>query len=163
MTRRLFLGLGKALGLLLAAGAALPPALFWWRSARVGKQPERWIDLGLARKIPEGEWLENRFSFERRNRWRQEVTEEMVYLRRDDRRIRILSPVCPHARCLVQTTDDGFACRCHRSFFDADGAVIEGPSPRALDALEWKVERGHLKVKYQEFRPGEREPEVLSG
>ena len=163
MTRRFFLHLGKSLGVLLAAGAALPAALFWWRSARTDKPPEIWIDLGVARKIPQGEWLQKRFSFDRRNRWRQEVTEELVYLRRDDRRIRVLSPICPHARCLVRTTDDGFECRCHRSGFDADGAVLDGPSPRNLDALEWKVERGHLKVKYEEFRPGESEPEVLGG
>jgi len=161
MTRRFFLKLGQALGALLVTGAAAPALLAWWRSSRGSKPPETWIDLGPARELPEGEWLTHKVSMERRNRWRQEVAHELVYVRRDDRRLRVLSPICPHARCLVTPNEGGFACRCHRSSFDADGQVLDGPAPRSLDALEWKVERGHLKVNYQQFRPGQDEPEVL--
>ena len=161
MTRRLFLSLGKALGLVVAAAAALPPLLFWWRSAGSGGAAEAWIDLGPALDIPENEWLPRKFSYERRDRWRYAVTEELVYVHRVEHDVTVLTAVCPHARCLVQTEGEGFACRCHRSAFDASGRVVSGPSPRPLDPLEWRVRRGHLFVRYQQFRPGVAASEAL--
>ena len=160
MTRRFFLRLANAT---LLAAAALPTALFWWRSSRGAAPSDQWVDLGAAIKIPEGEWLPRRFSFERTNRWRQELTEELVYVRRVDRDITILSPVCPHARCVVSRDGDGFACPCHRSSFDSQGISLTGPSPRRLDELGWKVSKGRLLVNYQQFRPGVPESDVIAG
>ena len=34
--------------------------------------------------------------------------------------------------------------------------------PRSLDRLEWKVEKGRLKVNYQDFRPGVADSEVVA-
>ena len=162
MTRRLFLQLTRALGTVFVAAAVAPPLVFWWRSARqAASSGESWIDLGVARKIPQGEWLTRRFSLERQNRWRNEVVEELVYVHRVERQITVLSAVCPHARCLVSLREGGFSCRCHRSSFDGDGRVLDGPSPRPLDALEWKVRKGHLLVRYQQFRPGVARSEAL--
>ena len=81
-------------------------------------------------------------------------------MRRAGESVEVLSAVCPHAGCLVRSEGDGFACPCHRSRFDAAGKPVEGPSPRPLDPLEWKVERNRLLVRYQRFRPGlpRREP-----
>ena len=161
MTRRVFLDLSKALGALLVAVGSLPTLFSWWRSASVDSGVEPWIDFGLAREIPEEGWLLRKISVEQRNRWRQEVTEESVYLRRVGRDLTVLSSVCPHARCLVRSEGEGFACPCHSSSFDADGRVLNGPSPRALDELEWKVEKGRLKVHVQQFRPGVSKQEAL--
>ena len=58
---------------------------------------------------------------------------------------------------------DGFTCPCHKSFFDGEGRAVDGPSPRDLDELEWKVERRRLKVRYQRFRPGVSETVAVKG
>lgn len=163
LNRRRFLDrLWQALAGVVAAGAALPALVFWWRSPLAGDS-EVWVDLGSAPKIPEGEWLRKLFVYERRDRWRVEQARELVYLKRDDRDFRVLSAVCPHTGCLVKRRDEGFTCPCHKSFFDAEGKSVEGPSPRDLDELEWKVEKRRLKVKYQRFRPGISEMVVLDG
>ncbi len=163
MKRRRFLDhLWKTLAGLFAAGAALPALVFWWRSPPTG-DGEVWVDLGSAPKIPEGEWLSKAFVYERRDRWRIEQARELVYLKRDGRSFRVLSAVCPHTGCLVKRREEGFTCPCHKSFFDAGGRSVEGPSPRNLDELEWKVEKRRLKVRYQRFRPGISETVVLEG
>jgi nitrite reductase/ring-hydroxylating ferredoxin subunit len=161
MTRRYF---ARALAALLAAGAALPTLLFWWRSSTgPSETAETWIDLGTARKIPEGEWQTMRFSFERRNRWRVELAEEVAYVWRVERDIKVLSATCPHARCLIRTDEAGFSCSCHSSSFSREGEALTGPSPRSMDPMEWKVRKGRLLIKYTNFRPGVAQREALQG
>jgi menaquinol-cytochrome c reductase iron-sulfur subunit len=83
-----------------------------------------------------------------------------VYLRRtaDEPDVLALSSTCPHAGCFVDFDRgrDVFACPCHLSTFEPDGARIDPqqcPSPRNLDALEVAVRDGEIWVKYQRFRP----------
>jgi Rieske Fe-S protein len=46
-----------------------------------------------------------------------------------------LSAVCPHAGCAVSEVDGAqVICGCHGSTFGLDGAVITGPSTKALAA-----------------------------
>jgi len=40
------------------------------------------------------------------------------------------------------------------SVFALDGAVLSGPAPRPLDALDVRVENGRLFVLPQEFKAG---------
>ena len=158
--RRILDGGGVLAGL-LALGATLPAAAFWWRASRRRDGAEAWIDLGSAPKVPEGEWLRKTVRFERRDRWRREQASELIYVRREDREFTVLSAICPHTGCLVRRQDKGFTCPCHKSFFDTQGRSLEGPSPRDLDPLEWKVEKRRLKVLYQRFRPGVPDRTVL--
>jgi cytochrome b6-f complex iron-sulfur subunit len=56
-----------------------------------------------------------------------------------------LSSVCPHLGCTVDARLDGFACRCHNSRFDPQGALLKGPATRPMQTL--RVEQapnGHL-------------------
>ncbi|RMH15524.1 MAG: Rieske (2Fe-2S) protein [Acidobacteria bacterium] len=166
MTRRRFLELWQTLLAALAGAAALPPALFWWRSARLPAGPEEgtWADLGRARRLKEGQWVARSFAVERRDRWRQETLREVVYVRRRGEGFDVVSSLCPHAGCRVRPRDDGgFVCPCHRSAFDGDGRPLEGPSPRPLDPLPWKVEKGRLVVRHQRFRSGVAERQVVEG
>lgn len=161
MTRRFLLKLGNVLAAGLALGTVFPSLLFWWRSSKGRPAGEQWVDVGSPHELPQREWVERQFSFEQINRWRQEITRELVYVHRDGRDLTVLSPICPHARCVVRVRDDGFVCPCHQSAFDASGAPLDGPSLRPLDALEWKVENGRLLVNYQHFRPGVATTEIL--
>ncbi len=164
LTRRRFLELWHGLAATLAAAVALPPLLFWWRSSRPAGDPASdWVDAGRVRKIPEGDWVETTLELTRRDRWRVESARELIYVRRDGDDIAVLSAVCPHTGCLVRRQGEGFTCPCHKSYFDPEGRPRQGPSPRSLDPLEWRVEKRRLEVRYRRFRPGIAQRQELAG
>ena len=49
----------------------------------------------------------------------------------------VLSPVCPHMKCLVawNPAATSWDCPCHGSRFGVDGRVLEGPSLHPLEHL----------------------------
>ncbi len=139
-----------------------PTIFYWWRDQpNRPKDIENWIDLGKAKKITENEWLKRPISFEIEDRWKTKAVQEMLYIYREGRNVTILSSICPHAGCLIKTGNGGFICPCHKSFFDDKGTVIEGPSPRPLDSMEWTVKKGRLYVKYEQYRSGIKSKEVI--
>jgi menaquinol-cytochrome c reductase iron-sulfur subunit len=82
-----------------------------------------------------------------------------VYLRRTPSGVLALNTVCPHAGCFVGVAPDRshFACPCHKSRFDLDGAVNDpaSPAPRDMDALEVEIREGdEVWVRFQHFLPG---------
>jgi Rieske Fe-S protein len=51
-------------------------------------------------------------------------------------RVAAFSAICPHQGCRVAPQGPDFECPCHGSRFDGvTGAVLTGPSPRALTRL----------------------------
>ncbi|MCJ7676091.1 MAG: Rieske (2Fe-2S) protein [Anaerolineales bacterium] len=63
--------------------------------------------------------------------------------------LRAYTAVCTHFACLVKYDGekDVIACPCHAGYFRSDdGAVIEGPPPKALKALAWFVKDNTLYV-----------------
>src|SRR5262249_50095213 len=83
-----------------------------------------------------------------------------VYLRRTkDDKVEALNAVCPHAGCFVDFSAERgiFRCPCHDSSFALDGKIAgaKSPSPRALDALDVKVDTdGAVWVTFQNFIAG---------
>ena len=67
---------------------------------------------------------------------------------RRDKKLFVLSSICPHKGCKVRVADDlTFFCKCHHSEFDIDGKVTKGPATRSLRRLEVTVDdRQHLLV-----------------
>jgi quinol---cytochrome c reductase iron-sulfur subunit, bacillus type len=66
------------------------------------------------------------------------------------------STVCPHLGCGIDF-DGGankFYCACHKSYFSLDGAVEDGPSPRAMDQLELEAAEQLVSIRYQRFKQG---------
>ena len=45
------------------------------------------------------------------------------------------SLTCTHLGCMVEDDGEGFACPCHGSRYDRDGAVLEGPAKKPLHRL----------------------------
>jgi cytochrome b6-f complex iron-sulfur subunit len=45
------------------------------------------------------------------------------------------SLTCTHLGCTVEEDGEGFACPCHGSQFDKDGAVLGGPAKKSLRLL----------------------------
>jgi Rieske Fe-S protein len=67
---------------------------------------------------------------------------------------------CPHLGCAFKwrqhkTLGQVFLCPCHLSIYDASGAVLDGPAPRALDALPVRVaSNGDVEIIDMEFKAG---------
>lgn len=70
--------------------------------------------------------------------------------------IKAFSSICPHLGCIYgfNAGKKIFVCPCHVSGFSLEGKVLKGPSPRALDTLEMKVEGDEILVTYQKFISG---------
>ena len=88
-----------------------------------------------------------------------------VYLRREkgSREVQALTATCPHAGCFIELEGNRcFRCPCHNSTFTLDGGIVQpSPSPRAMDALECRVdEAGGVAVKWENFRTGVAAKEV---
>jgi menaquinol-cytochrome c reductase iron-sulfur subunit len=97
--------------------------------------------------------------------WRKIISDKAIYvLPAKDGAVRVLTPICPHLGCAVPWNEarQEFTCPCHAAVFGPDGAHRSGPSPRAMDELESKVEDGVLKVRYQFFRQLIATKEVLA-
>ncbi len=50
-----------------------------------------------------------------------------------------LSLVCTHLGCTVEQKDNGFACPCHGSRYDANGNVLRGPAQKPLRSLRVEI------------------------
>lgn len=120
-----------------------------------------WADAGRISDFAPDAWRLVTVTVHSIDRWRIEAREETVYVRRRGADIEAMSPVCPHTGCLVRTRDGGFECPCHRSVFDPEGNSLEGPSPRPLDRLEVRQEKGRIKLLYRRFRTGVVTPEAI--
>ena len=51
----------------------------------------------------------------------------------------VFSNRCTHVGCPAQASGIGFACPCHGSQFDQQGARISGPAVRPLDRFQWEI------------------------
>ncbi len=61
------------------------------------------------------------------------------------------SLICTHLGCTVEADGQGFACPCHGSRFEQDGAVLQGPAKQPLRPLRVEaLEDGRLKLFTQE-------------
>jgi cytochrome b6-f complex iron-sulfur subunit len=89
------------------------------------------FDLGLASDYPPGS--------------RSLIADVPAILINEASGFMALSLVCTHLGCTVEQKDNGFACPCHGSRYDAEGKVVRGPAQKALRLL--RVEQnaqGHL-------------------
>lgn len=75
------------------------------------------------------------------------LPERRIFIVNGPRGFSALSAVCTHLGCTVAPEEDGYACPCHGSAFDAEGWVRRGPAawPLARYALTLS-RRGELVV-----------------
>lgn len=85
---------------------------------------------------------------------------------------RVFSAICPHLGCSVdwQKEPKVYICPCHGAAFKDDGGLqpkLDGganPSPRALDALEWRVSDSKaLEVRWVRYKTNTSEQIALGG
>ncbi|WP_232807082.1 FAD-dependent oxidoreductase [Geodermatophilus chilensis] len=75
-----------------------------------------------------------------------DVAGEKVAVYKDpDGRLHGVSPVCTHARCLVEWNgaDTAWDCACHGSRFDPTGQVLRGPAKKNLEPRQLPATGGH--------------------
>lgn len=78
------------------------------------------------------------------------LDEIKTFLIRKDNTFRALSAVCPHLGCTVNRVAGAtpYKCPCHGSFFNEDGKVMSGPSPKPLPWLAVsKAKDGRLVIE----------------
>lgn len=85
------------------------------------------------------------------------LADEKIYIFRDrEKGFAAASAVCTHLGCTVShfQSDGKFHCPCHGSVFAADGSVIHGPAPKALQWFEVTQARdGQLLVDKDKVVP----------
>jgi len=113
-----------------------------------------WVDAGAVADLPEGQLVKRHISVVQKAGWGTFIAEPAVWVVRTGEDVTVFTAVCPHLGCTVEASAEGFACACHHSQWDRTGRTLAGPSPRGLDLLDRCVERGRLRVRYQNFRPG---------
>lgn len=82
----------------------------------------------------------------------QDVKSAFGVFRESAESFRVLSLVCPHARCLpnYEAASEQFVCPCHHSVFNQDGSFVSGPAGQALERLDYAFNNNELIV----FLPG---------
>ena len=156
--------MASALGAFLAAvvgvplaGAAVTPGL---------KRAEaEWVALGDLTSFPIGEPKIVSFTSQQVDGYLRTVVSRTVWvLRRSVSDAVVFNSRCTHLGCLYsyQGAIKRFVCPCHGGVFAiTDGAVVDGPPPRALDSLEQRIENGALLVNYHDFLVGTPEKKAL--
>ena len=59
--------------------------------------------------------------------------------------VKAFSAICTHLGCTVAPQGSRLVCPCHGSVYDLrDGAVVSGPAPLPLAAIDVKVKAGNV-------------------
>jgi len=156
--RKAFKRMGKWL---LAGGGALTVGYF--ALGREGPIDE-WVTLGPVSELPVGKVEPRQVTVTAHGSWVDKKVQRLVWLcRREDESVTVLSGICPHMNYTINNWQQDlgtFRCPGHKSAFDSNGRVLDGPSPRPMDPLDHKIENGLLMVRYQKFRKNLPEREV---
>ncbi|MDX2031620.1 MAG: ubiquinol-cytochrome c reductase iron-sulfur subunit [Blastocatellia bacterium] len=121
-----------------------------------------WSDLGPISSLEEGKLIKKTVTVAQDAGWGKFEAQRSVWVVRKGESVKVFSGVCPHLGCSVNNQEDKFVCACHGSYWDSDGKTTAGPTPRELDLLEHRVEDEKLKIRYQYFKQGVSNKEVLS-
>ena len=157
--RKAFKKMGKWL---LAGGGALTVGYF--ALGREGPIDE-WVSVGPIQALPVGKIDARQVTVTAHGSWLEQEVQRTIWLcRKEDGSVTVLSGICPHMNYTIswQQPLGTFKCPGHKSAFDTEGKVLEGPSPRPMDPLEHKIENGVLMVRYQKFKRNVPAREVYS-
>jgi Rieske Fe-S protein len=146
-------GIGAVVGVTIGRFAILPA---FSQTSEID-----WKDLGPVSDLEEGKLIKKSVTVAQDAGWGKFEAQRSVWVVRKGESVKVFSGVCPHLGCSVNAQEEKFVCACHGSYWDPDGNTTEGPTPRGLDTLEHRVEDDKLKIRYQYFKQGVTEKEVL--
>jgi len=132
LSRRDFLKLARN-GFLYLSGALALGGLLRFLDHEANPKPKTEFDLGPVSKYP----LNSRTL----------LSDPPALLIHTENGFSALSLVCTHLGCTLENDTEGFACPCHGSRFNVDGAVIHDPAEKSLRSLRAEVtDEGNLKL-----------------
>lgn len=135
---------------LLVVGAVIGPVLgFMGGPLARRRESPHWIPVMDESDLPDGSVREVKYAVRVQDGYRIANHEYVVYLKRNGSEVIALDPTCTHLGCRVKYQEEKsrFFCPCHGGVFDAEGKVVSGPPPRALDRHSAKFEGGKVWVK----------------
>ncbi len=167
ITRRSFFGALVAIGSAgMGALLAVPVLRYVLYPLYARAAGTEWSDVGEMSEFANGQSpVRKTITFTQRDGWREVVSAQSVYVSRTSAgEMEVMSAICPHLGCSVswQQAQNDFLCPCHGSVFKADGKVVAGPSPRAMDRLPTRIKDGKLQVHFEYFRPNVPNQEKLT-
>ena len=124
ISRRDFLKLARN-GFLYLSGALATGGLLRFLSYAPALEQKTEFDLGSVDDYPVGS--------------RTSIPEIPALLIHAENGFIALSLTCTHLGCTLEPNDNGFACPCHNSAFDAEGNVTHGPAVKPLRALRIEI------------------------
>jgi len=151
MERRLFLervltAVWSVIAAALAIVAAVPAV-----APGFARRRERWFPAASVGDLETNVPAAIPLRILRDDGYRQAIDRPVVFLvKRSDQDVRVLSATCTHLGCLVswEADETQFRCPCHGGVFDASGKVVSGPPRAALRALQARVEKGTVFVRF---------------
>ncbi len=135
--RREFLKLLQGLLAAIGASAVLGPILAFFWPAKLEDVPSAPVPVGAPDSIAVGESISLAYG------------RYPALIINTEEGIRAYSAVCTHFACIVKWNPETqlIECPCHEALFAAaDGEVLSGPAPRALDAIPTFVQDGILYI-----------------
>jgi quinol---cytochrome c reductase iron-sulfur subunit, bacillus type len=155
--RRLLARVATALAAFVAAAAGIP--LLGAVASPAGRRDEPpWIPLGSVADFSVGQPRMVQFGLSRADGYLQTSLPRAVWVyRADSNQVKVHNARCTHLGCLVSYRPESAAliCPCHGGVFALqDGRVLDGPPPRPLDELEYRIEGGQIIARYQDFQVG---------
>ena len=146
-TRRSFF-IGAIYGLWAIISAALGlPALFYLLFPPKARKENEWVEAGDISKIAPDSPVEMSFRRNRVDGWKVISEKSTAWVvKHADNSVVAFGPQCTHLGCAYHWEEgkNEFLCPCHSSVFAADGRVVSGPAPRALDRYDVKVQGSKL-------------------
>jgi Rieske Fe-S protein len=156
--RRTFLKrLAAALGAFLGAAAGVPLVGAIVAPGMRRDEPH-WVPVGAAVAFAIGQPRMITFGIQKTDGYvRSTLTRAIWVCRQTEDQFAIYNARCTHLGCLVSYRPDSqtFLSPCHAGVFALrDGHVLEGPPPRPLDRLDYRVDDGQVVVQYRDFLVG---------
>lgn len=124
VTRRDFLKLASS-AILTIAGLLGLGGLFRFLDVQTEPSPKTDFDIGSPYKYPLGS--------------RTVLPDVPALLVHSQAGFSVLSMVCTHLGCTVESQPGGFACPCHGSRFDLAGNVTRGPAGKPLNPMRMAI------------------------
>ena len=146
-----------AIGGLIGSAVGIPVIGYFTAPARAERHQEPWQALGAASEFPLRTPQPAQFEHRLKDGWEAKVVKRGVWVvRTGENDFTIYNPKCTHLGCAVNwhPEHETFYSPCHGGVFALDGRVLDGPPPRPLDTLDWRVENDILYCFYKDFQVG---------
>ena len=112
------------------------------------KKRSKWVEVELGNNPAGGGSFERVvLEYDTKVGWINKKARKLAYVKRTkEDEVIAISAGCTHLGCIVTWDDQQriFKCPCHDGRYDADGNVISGPPPAALERHPAKVDDGKI-------------------